>query len=266
MPAVAGAHRPPPGAGGEGEEVGGEAGAELLGDLLRGAAAVEVLEHEAVGERGEIGRVDRFVRDLGEGGFGRGAGAVVAAGVGREVEVAEARARGQREAVGVGRVPGRELAVGRRLEPCQVGEEEVHLLRQPPLDDLVALVEAERRRLAGEDALHRLLLAERAEPGLVGQRPALGELHERELPHVVGRQLDARRVGLRGGRGRELRIGGEEQAAEDEEVQQRVPGEAHERPAPGRSGRISHRRAPPWPRHRGFARCSSGSRTPPPDR
>ena len=58
--------------------------------------------------------------------------------------MAKARARRKRKAIRILRVPGPEFGIAGILQSGNICSQEIHLLRQPALDDLVILVEPKR--------------------------------------------------------------------------------------------------------------------------
>jgi hypothetical protein len=189
VPAQPRLDRPLPGARRELEERFRELRPEYAGHLLRRAVGVVVLEHERVGQTRRHGGIDGRAGKLLEDPR-RAVARPLAPLVQREVEVTERAAAGQGEALAVLRVPAPEL-LGRGLAQSRdVLGDELHLLREPPLDDGVVLVQAEGQGFAVED-----LLADACGDEIVhlfgrrGAAPLRGPRHL-ELPEVAFRHLD----------------------------------------------------------------------------
>lgn len=137
--------------------------------------------------------------------------------------MAKARPRGHGEAIKIFCVPGTQLGLRRLLKGGEVGQQEVHLLRQPPTDDLVVLAEAERLRLAHENALDRLLPREVLHLHGIRDAPALRHEHRGDPAEIGLGNLDPHRVagGRRGGR-RQGVPGSEQKPAPKHEMRERI--------------------------------------------
>ena len=120
--------------------------------------------------------------------------ALVAALVGREIEVPEIHVRGQREAVGISEEPLLEFGIARLVHCRQVRGKEIHLLGEPPLDDLVVAIKTEGDRLTEQNLLGDLLIHEAAQLVRRRLRPALREPGHCKLADVVLGQFDFLRV------------------------------------------------------------------------
>ncbi len=72
--------------------------------------------------------------------------------------MAKARARRKRKAIRILGVPGSQFGIAGILQSGNIRCQEIHLLRQPALDDLVILVKSERDGFTGENLLAYPLL------------------------------------------------------------------------------------------------------------
>ena len=109
------------------------------------------------------------------------------------------------------------------LQGGDIGSEEIHLLRQPALDDLVILVEPERHGFTGENLLAYPLLDQGVH--LISRRrwPTLREPLHRQLAEVVLRQRDLiGSVGPVGGRVQQF-VDREDQRARNKKMEQWFP-------------------------------------------
>src|SRR5262245_22884154 len=159
MPTVARFDRSLPRTGGKLGDCKREFRPELLGQTLRPALTVVVLEHETIGERrgeprglGLTSQLRKRMRRI-----------VACPGtppVRREIQVAEAEAGRLRERITVLLIPALELVLRRFVRGSDVLCEELHLLGHPTFDDGVALVEPERQPLAVENFLLHPILDE----------------------------------------------------------------------------------------------------------
>src|SRR5262249_49194319 len=132
---------------------------ELLGEILRPALAVVVLEHEAIRERRcEFSGLRLTCQLLKRSG--RIVSRPSTPPIRRKIKVAEAEARRLRERIAVLLIPALELVLRRLVRSSDVLGQELHLLRHPALDDGVPLVESQRQPLAIENFLLHLVLDE----------------------------------------------------------------------------------------------------------
>ena len=104
--------------------------------------------------------------------------------------MAKARARRKRKAIRVLREPGFEFGIAGILQSGDIRCQEIHLLRQPALDDLVILVEPERHGFTRENLLAHPLLDQGAHLISRRWRPPLREPVHRQLAEIVLRQHD----------------------------------------------------------------------------
>ena len=137
--------------------------------------------------------------------------------------MAKARARRKRKATRILRVPGSEFGIAGILQSGNICCQEIHLLRQPALDDLVILVKPKRDGFTGENFLAYPLLDQGVHLISRRQWPTLREPVHRQLAEVVLRERDMTgSVGPVGGRVQQL-VDREDQRTGKKEMEQGFP-------------------------------------------
>ena len=124
--------------------------------------------------------------------------------------------------VRIGGEPGSQLGVARVLQGRQVCGQEIHLLRQSPLDDFVVLIETEADGLPVEDFLTHPLLDQCIHFLRSRHCTALRQPDHRQLAQIVLGQHDLVRLGNPAGRRSHELVEPEDQPANGKEMEERL--------------------------------------------
>ncbi len=215
-------------------------------EFLAQLAAAEQALGVALAEIGEIARAGEDVAGLGGAVDARGAqagqffrravvGQAVITLVRREVYLREGAAFRLAVAALMLRIEGAQGGIGRRIEALQVLLQELVFLHQAAADDLIVAIKAQRQTFAIFDLLADIVVDQGLQLGLGRVLAELLAVGFRQAVDAVGGDSDAVARGIVLDR----LAGGEDQAAQQEEMHQRFAGGAG-KPGQGRrdGGRV----------------------------